>query len=763
MSQSQIHKATTAAGQGGETACLSLGARDDVAEQRVDRELSANPTLRNLHGGQVAPAGRSAAGGAAHSVPSDLSRTLEGGGEPLAEPLRRDMESAYRADFSHVRVHRGGAAERASRQMGAAAFAADGHIGFAKDLYRPETAAGRGLIAHELGHVAEQDRGADRAGVVRRNIFERIGDFFAGAGEDYSTLDISQYLRVLKGGDIENNTDSDNKARFVVKQGWHKTPHPDEESIAVATQPEIRALLVKEMATGIVAKRDENAILQVLEDASPIDLEIIVNTVGRKRLLKKIDDKALKLRLEGLILQVNNAEETPLPVSWQLNHRITGAEENAQSERGLFVNTFKVKPAGGDDFRTLTRDVSVPHRTGQDFKLANALPHPRNKAGEGIIDFQIGRTEGPRVVLRPDQTEQLRHDGSGSYPIIPVAEDQTVEANLDVELENKEVPDTAIERSQTVAIEDVAKLRAERSRVQTDTAGLKESSGSSVSLTDGGRDVTGIGLSNKKGSSAEIGADARVSGEVGADARVKGGRTDTTEDETTNQFTGSVTFTNQITGTVGTEIKTTLAGELGLSLDGLLDSLTGLSQISNKTIRKLLSLAGKAGGALSAVLSLVDKANLTLGIDSTNRFSITGTITGEAALQYQRTHRELTRATTQSEAEVGANAKVGAEAGVSGRLGATNEDQVNLNRQFETNFEDTVSSNESVERSIQRQIAQGESTAVEFARTDRVEFSVKATSPDRKLVTTVKDAKLTFNVQGQPRPESESKKEEGED
>ncbi len=758
MSQSLVQKPVKGPATTEYESGLVLGAHDDAAERRVDREVAANPALRGLHGGRVPPADHPQGGGVARSAPSDLSETLAAGGQSLPEPLRRGMESAYRADFSHVRVHTDSGTERAASRMGAAAFAADGHIGFAKDLYRPGTEQGRGLIAHELGHVAEQSRGADQSDVVRRNIFEDIGDFFAGAGSDFSTLEISQYLRVLKGGDIENNADSDNKARFVVAKGWHRTPNPDDESIAIATRVDIRALLVREMATGIVAEQDETAILQVLEDASAIDREIIVNSVGRERLLKKIDEKGRERQLEDFILQVNNAEEQPLPVSWQLNHRIEGAEETAESERGLFVNAFKVKPTGSDDFRTLTRDVSVPHRTGQDFPLANALPHPRNRDGEAVIDFQVGRTEGPRVVLRQDQTEQLRHDGSGAYPTIPVAEGQTVEANLDVELENKEVPTTSITRSQTQTIEDVAKLREERSRVVTDSSGLKQSSGSSRSRKSGGRDATEIGRRKQEGKSAEVEAEAQVGAEVGAGARLKKSGSKDVEDETTDTFTGSVTFTNQISGSLSGELKAALGAELGLSPDGILDSLTGLSQISNKTLRKLLSFAGKAGGALSAVLSLVDKANLTLGIDAKGGFQITGTITGQAALEYQRAHRKLTRVTTGSEAEVSADAKVSEQERLRASRGATSEDELSIKRQFETNFEDTLTTDESVERSIQRQIAKGESTAVEFARTNKVEFSVSASSPDRRLVTTVKDATLDFNIQGQARAEQAGKR-----
>ncbi|HEU0055429.1 MAG TPA: DUF4157 domain-containing protein, partial [Longimicrobium sp.] len=78
-----------------------------------------------------------------------------GDGAPLAGPVRRRMESAFRQPFGDVRVHQDGRAEA----MGVPAFARGAHLHFARGAYRPESAAGRRVLGHELAHVVQQRAG----------------------------------------------------------------------------------------------------------------------------------------------------------------------------------------------------------------------------------------------------------------------------------------------------------------------------------------------------------------------------------------------------------------------------------------------------------------------------------------------------------------------------------------------------------------------------------------------------------------------------
>jgi len=78
------------------------------------------------------------------------------------------------ADFSGVRVHTDPAAARAARSIGAVAYAHGRDI-VGEPLLLAPTAMGRGLLAHELAHVAEQGQ-SGRAVVQRRSRAAETGD-----------------------------------------------------------------------------------------------------------------------------------------------------------------------------------------------------------------------------------------------------------------------------------------------------------------------------------------------------------------------------------------------------------------------------------------------------------------------------------------------------------------------------------------------------------------------------------------------------------
>ena len=63
-------------------------------------------------------------------------------------------------DFAAIRVHHGGAGtDRACRALGARAFTAGTDVFFAAGAFRPDTADGLWLLAHEVAHVAQQSAG----------------------------------------------------------------------------------------------------------------------------------------------------------------------------------------------------------------------------------------------------------------------------------------------------------------------------------------------------------------------------------------------------------------------------------------------------------------------------------------------------------------------------------------------------------------------------------------------------------------------------
>jgi hypothetical protein len=86
-----------------------------------------------------------------------------GGGHPLDQAARSSIGGALNADFSGVRVHTDTQASALSESLGARAFTTGQDIYFRQGEYSPGSSAGRGLLAHELTHVVQQNPAVARA------------------------------------------------------------------------------------------------------------------------------------------------------------------------------------------------------------------------------------------------------------------------------------------------------------------------------------------------------------------------------------------------------------------------------------------------------------------------------------------------------------------------------------------------------------------------------------------------------------------------
>ncbi len=123
-------------------------------QELEEEELQMKPLLR-----------RRADGG--FQASADVERrlaSLKGSGSPLPEETRADMESRFGADFSAVRVHTDGEADRLNRDLKARAFTHATDVYFGPGRYDPNSSAGKRLLAHELTHVVQQTGGSTSGG-----------------------------------------------------------------------------------------------------------------------------------------------------------------------------------------------------------------------------------------------------------------------------------------------------------------------------------------------------------------------------------------------------------------------------------------------------------------------------------------------------------------------------------------------------------------------------------------------------------------------
>jgi hypothetical protein len=88
-----------------------------------------------------------------------LDVVSSGGGRPLDEPVRTDMESRLGADFGDVRVHTDDHAHTSAQSVNAHAYTVGSNVVFQRDRYDPGSTEGRTMLAHELTHVIQQRNG----------------------------------------------------------------------------------------------------------------------------------------------------------------------------------------------------------------------------------------------------------------------------------------------------------------------------------------------------------------------------------------------------------------------------------------------------------------------------------------------------------------------------------------------------------------------------------------------------------------------------
>jgi len=104
----------------------------------------------------------------------ELDRATHAPGGPLPAALRSKFEASLGADLSEVRVHTGPGSARAASALAARAFTAGRDVHFGASEYSPGTHDGEHLLAHEVAHAVQHDRGTP--GVHAKRQVSALGD-----------------------------------------------------------------------------------------------------------------------------------------------------------------------------------------------------------------------------------------------------------------------------------------------------------------------------------------------------------------------------------------------------------------------------------------------------------------------------------------------------------------------------------------------------------------------------------------------------------
>ncbi|MDZ8236149.1 MAG: DUF4157 domain-containing protein [Nostoc sp. ChiQUE01a] len=122
------------------------------------------------------------------------------GGQHLPQPVQDKMQMSLNTDFSDVRIHTDGQAEK----LGSQAFASGNNLHFAQGKYDPHSKSGQALIGHELTHVVQQRQGrvnapnqpgGGNATVVQDEALETEADMLGDRAADNSNVDDEQSIQ----------------------------------------------------------------------------------------------------------------------------------------------------------------------------------------------------------------------------------------------------------------------------------------------------------------------------------------------------------------------------------------------------------------------------------------------------------------------------------------------------------------------------------------------------------------------------------------
>jgi Domain of unknown function (DUF4157) len=152
---------------------LALGRPGDSYEREADH--AAHQAMQGATGlakglSRVSPAHLAGAQATrqTESAPESVQRTLAEPGRGLEAAPRALMERRFGRSFADVRIHAGARAGESARDVGARAYTQGRDIAFAAGEYRPGTADGLSLLAHELAHVVQQS--GDAGAPVQRDL-----------------------------------------------------------------------------------------------------------------------------------------------------------------------------------------------------------------------------------------------------------------------------------------------------------------------------------------------------------------------------------------------------------------------------------------------------------------------------------------------------------------------------------------------------------------------------------------------------------------
>ncbi len=136
-----------------------------VGEKEHDLELQRRATEEAVMPQATHLAREAANPSQANSGISEKIKAKIGGGSPLPEHVRSQLEAGLNSDLSKVRVHTDSEADTLAKSVNAIAFTSGQDIFFSSGKFEPNTKTGYELLAHEVTHTVQQAGGQVKPGI----------------------------------------------------------------------------------------------------------------------------------------------------------------------------------------------------------------------------------------------------------------------------------------------------------------------------------------------------------------------------------------------------------------------------------------------------------------------------------------------------------------------------------------------------------------------------------------------------------------------
>lgn len=565
---------------------LSIGSSNDPLEHEADEVASkvlgnspkstisnATPRIQRLS---------SSSNHTQISTPDSVDKVVSNGGQPMQSGLRNDMEKRFGEDFSQVRLHTNYMADQSAHDVKAHAYTLGNNVVFGSGKFAPNTTSGRKLLAHELTHVVQQKTIEPREAVVQRvGFFESLSRFFGGG--NFSDDELVIYLsEIEQTGQIEDNNDSDNKARRVVEQNLHQPKSVD-----------TRIILIREMLSGFTGNSDEEAILKIIGDASALEKEVIIEKIDIGVFEDNFQGEQF-VSLQRILADSIRSPREPVGTDWYMTYRSQGATNLRPNSIGLGVEQLDAAPTSSDEVIQVVQNVSNTHSTGARQRIASGIQHPRDSGGRASMNFYVAPLANDGTLMQGTSSNRLQN--AGIY--------------APIQYNAKEV-------TANVAV----KYTSQQSGNATTTRGNTRTTGSD----------TRTGISNTNTNSNTTGG-REVDSRTNTRSRQRSRSNETAVSNGQQQGQSNTTSTTiSLSGTLSAELRADTRIQAG-------------AEIGAELLAALLMLAGPEGIALYATLQAsgaLDSTKLTLGLSGGLGFTLGGSLTGSVARTWSETRSTL--------------------------------------------------------------------------------------------------------------------------